>query len=127
MLEPVTRARRPHSENGRTLTSSFGQRHHDEGAVELAQLEVVVVLHVLAVGAADDDVQARAVPLARLLVLDGDEVGRAQLLGLRRLAGRAADGQHLSAHLGRELHGQVAQAADADDADLLARPRRPSA
>eukprot|EP00760_Papus_ankaliazontas_P009686 PhM_4_TR14116/c2_g1_i3/m.42881 len=49
-----------------------------------------------------------------------DQALGAELLREVRLASAARDGVHLRTHLGRELHGEVAEAADADDTDALA-------
>src|SRR5439155_16447685 len=52
-----------------------------------------------------------------------DVVGRAQLPGERLLVRPAGDGDGAEAHPGRVLDAEVAQPADAEDGDEVARPR----
>jgi hypothetical protein len=71
----------------------------------------------------EDEVEAarRLRHLAR--VGADDHLVRAERLGVRRLAGRGGEDDHVGAHRGGELDAHVAEAAEADDADLLARGR----
>src|SRR5262249_17353662 len=63
---------------------------------------------------------ARAVRLEAALVGD-DELVRAEALRVRGLLRRRAEHGDLRAHRGRDLHGHVAEAAEPDDGDAIAR------
>lgn len=83
--------------------------------VENAQVEVPVRL-----GAGRDDQVVEATADLELLgALDRVELGRTELQRLILLAVCAREHNHLATHLGGELDGQVAEAANADDADTV--------
>ena len=61
-----------------------------------------------------------AAGILRLIV---DVIVRAQLPGEWLFVFAARDGDGFAAHLRRELYGEMAEAADADHSDQIARPR----
>ena len=74
----------------------------------------------------EDDARAAELGAARpptFWVAAVDVVVRAELPGERLLVGAARDRDGAEAHLRGELHAEMAEAADAEDGDQVARPR----
>ena len=73
----------------------------------------------------EDEVEAVGVRRHRLGIARDHDFVRAQLLRILDLVGRSGEGDDVRAHRRGELDAHMAEAADADHADLLARPRIP--
>ena len=116
--------RAPMSSSGDTSIGSPTRAHHQQLAVDAESGDDRA--HALGVGHRGED-HFRAAELGQLLghVLRGAvdiDLG-AELLGQGSLVGAARDRHGLESHLGRELHAEVTQAADAEDRDEIARTR----
>ncbi len=68
-----------------------------------------------------DEVEAARLRLHLILVARDDDFIRTQRERVLTLLVRRGERNHMRAHRMRDLHAHVAEAADADDADLLAR------
>lgn len=100
----------------------LGDADHVELAVDLEERKIRLHVELVrGVGAVQDEVELELVRLRPLLVVArDDDVLRAQLFGVLRLVLRVSQRVGVGSQGARPLDGQVAEAADADDADRLA-------
>lgn len=90
--------------------------------VDVEDADVVLHVHLVAhVGRIEDEIELEGEGFGPVLVLGADKVFRAELESVLFLVGRVRDGSHFGAEGVCEHDGEVAEAADADDCDLLAR------
>lgn len=101
------------------LKRFVGRADHGEGTVDLQQVEIGV--HVVRGGdGVQDEIEAVGVFGHVGFVFRDDRSGRAEALGIRRLAGGGRDHPGFRAHGAGQLYAHMAEAAEANDSDLHA-------
>ncbi len=126
IMEPARLRRLVMSEKALTGRRLLGQADLAERAVEPQQVEVSVQV-VRRGDAVEDEVEAAGVLRHRVGVLREDDFVGAEAFRVGFLAGRGGEEHGVRAEGVRELQPHVAESAESDDADLLARGRPSSA